>query len=182
MKIIINEKNAIVDSTWQEFIKVRAVIKNNKDEYAITQEAGKIIFPGGKCEPNEKPTTAIKRELQEELGIDFKDNELKQILEIETFYEDYYDFRTDSIVPRHTKTIYFLINTEKQINIKKQHLTQDEIRQQFKIFFVDKNTLINLLQTDHSSVHNGQYFDQENQIILNEIIITEILFDNRHLY
>lgn len=170
MKIVINEQNSIINEKWQEFTKVRAVIINEQNEYAITHEAGKIIFPGGKAEKNEDLLVAIKRELKEELGVNFDDTELKQILEIETFYENYYDFRSNTNIPRHTITVYFLVKTNKKINANNQQLTQDEINQKFKIFFTNKDNLIKLLSEDHSSAHNGKYFDQENQIILEEII------------
>lgn len=170
MKIIINSANSTINSDWQEFKKVRAIIKNNKNEYVITKESGKIIFPGGQKENDEDDITAIKRELLEEFGVNFSDKELQQVLEIETFYEEYYDFRIDKQVPRHTTTTYFYIKTDKEINFNNQSLTQNEINQDFKIFFVSKQELINKLLEDHSDAYNGTYFDQENKIILEEII------------
>ena len=75
MNIVINPKNLTVSDEWQIFYKVRAVIKNKNGEYAISTESGKCIFPGGKCENGESPILAIKRELFEELGIEFLDEQ-----------------------------------------------------------------------------------------------------------
>src|SRR5512140_2019618 len=55
---------------------VAAVIFNDRDEFLLAQRpAGKVYagyweFPGGKVENGETSTAALKRELDEELGID----------------------------------------------------------------------------------------------------------------
>lgn len=168
MHIIINKQSP--NTNYQEYQKVRAIIENQTGEIAISHEAGKIIFPGGKCETNENPKQAIKRELKEELGINFENINLSEELIIETFYNDYYDFRTKTIIPRHTITTYFYGKTNQSINLNNQSLTKDEISQKFKIFFTDKQTLIKLLTESHEEAFNGKYFDEENKIILEELL------------
>ncbi|MBO5804935.1 MAG: 8-oxo-dGTP diphosphatase MutT [Bacteroidales bacterium] len=56
-------------------IEVVAAIIHNGGEYFATQRGygefeGMWEFPGGKIEPGEAPESALKREIQEELGID----------------------------------------------------------------------------------------------------------------
>lgn len=170
MKIVVNPKNLSVTDEWQVFYKVRAVIKNKNGEYAISTESGKCIFPGGKCEEGENSLVAIKRELFEELGIEFLDEQLKEKFILETFYDDYYDFRISKYVPRYTKTIFFYGETKEDINFSKMNFTKNEINQKFKCFFVSKDALIKMINVDHSLVFNGKYFDLENKIVMDNII------------
>lgn len=56
-------------------IEVVAAIIYKDEAYFATQRGygefeGMWEFPGGKIEPNETPESALKREIQEELGID----------------------------------------------------------------------------------------------------------------
>lgn len=170
MKIVINPKELVVDDSFQIFHKVRAVIKNDEGKYAITTESGKCIFPGGKLENDEDVFTAIKRELLEELGIEFLDSEIKKEFVLETLYDDYYDFRIKKYIPRYTVTTYFYIETNKEINLGRMNLTSDEINQEFKIFFVSKDELIKMINEDHSMAFNGKYFDLENKIVFDKIL------------
>ena len=170
MKIVINPKELVVDDSFQVFHKVRAVIKNDEGKYAITTESGKCIFPGGKLENNEDVFTAIKRELLEELGIEFLDSEIKREFVLETLYDDYYDFRIKKYIPRYTVTTYFYIETSKEINLTRMNLTSDEINQEFKIFFASKDELFKMINEDHSMAFNGKYFDLENKIVFDKIL------------
>lgn len=170
MKIVINPNNLFVDDTWQVFYKVRAVIKNKDGKYAISTESDKCIFPGGKCENDETTLSAIKRELFEELGIEFLDFQLEEKFVLEALYDDYYDFRVKKYIPRCTITTYYYGETDNNIDDSKMNLTANEISQNFNISFVSKDELIRMINVDHSNAFNGKCFDEENKIVLENII------------
>lgn len=170
MKILLNKKNLVPDETWQLFRKVRAVIENEEGMFVISSEAGKYIFPGGKCNDDEDNLTAIKREIEEETGIVFSVQDFEEVLELETFYDDAIDYKTNLVRPRHTITTYYYVKTNQKINVKNMNLTEGEIKEKFKIFFVDKETLFNLLEEKHKDAMNWHIFYEENQIVVNKIL------------
>ena len=166
MRVIKNPKNLIPNNEWLEMRKVRVVVINDLGYYAISIEGGKCIFPGGKCEPGEDNITAIKRELKEEMGIDFETLEINILFELETFYDDMMDYRSGSIKPRHTITTYYYIKTHKNINVQKMHLTEDEKNLNFNIAFVPKEKLLEMIMQSHAEFQNGKFFDEENKTVM----------------
>lgn len=170
MRVILNPKSLIPDRNWQFYRKVRAVIENETGEVVITERAGKYIFPGGKCDENEKELDAIKREIKEETGINFKTSDFNKILELETIYDNFFDHRTGLVKPRHTITTYYYVKTNDNINQKNMYLSEDEIKDDFKCSFVEKKALIKMLMMDHSKLQNGKFFDEENKVIIETIL------------
>lgn len=170
MKIIINKKNLIPDDSWQKMRKVRAVIENEEGCFAISHEAGKYIFPGGTCDNDEDNIDAIQREILEETGIDIPKENFKQILELETLYDDAIDFRTKMIRARHTITTYYYVKTNKKINKDNMSLTEGEIKENFKIAFVERKTLLKMLLEEHKEAMNWHLFYDENQVIAENIL------------
>jgi mutator protein MutT len=56
-------------------VVVAAVIENNHDFFVTRRQPGVHLaglweFPGGKIDPDESHTSALKREIREELGVD----------------------------------------------------------------------------------------------------------------
>ena len=98
-KIILNDKNLVPDSNYLNFRKVRAIIENEEGEITICKEGGVYIFPGGKCDDDEKEESAIIREIKEETGITITDEVLEKVLVIESFYDDFWDYRSKSLKP-----------------------------------------------------------------------------------
>ena len=170
MKITINPEQLTVDDTWQIFRKVRAIIENEKGFIAISMEGGKVIFPGGKCDQNESETDAIIRETTEETGIDFSNSKFTKLFELETIYGNYYDYRTDSKKPRYTKTTYYYVKTSYNIDESNMNLTEGELKENFKIKFVSRKKLEEMIFKDHSNMENGKYFDEENIIVFNKVL------------
>lgn len=143
-RVVLNDKKLVPNSNWLNFRKVRAIIENKNGEIIVSNEGGICIFPGGKCDGEEYEELAIKREIEEETGIKLTNDFMEKILEIEAFYDDFYDFRSDSIKPRHMLTTYFYVKTEKKIDTNKLKLTTDEKRLGFNIFTTGKNNLYKL--------------------------------------
>ena len=179
MKIIVNPDNLVHTEMIQTFYKVRVILENDEEQIAISNEGGKYIFPGGKCEKGETALEAITREVQEETGILLNKSSFHKILEIETLYKDFYDYRTKSFKPRFTNTIYYYAKCSEAINVDNMRLTVGEIKENFKIAFVSKEQLKTLLSEDHSSAVNGKYFDEENKIILNNCSIFNCKTDTK---
>lgn len=170
MKILINPKNLIPDDSWQYFKKVRAVIENENGCIVISSESGKYIFPGGKCEENENNLDAIQREIREETGMKISESDFNEVLEIEAFYDDAVDYRTNMVRPRHTLTTYYYVKTNQEINVDNMNLTAGEIEENFNILFVDKEKLFEMLEEKHRDALNWHIFYEENQIVVNNIL------------
>jgi len=154
MKILLNPKNLQPDDSWQKFRKVSAVIENEEGHIAITNEAGKYIFPGGKCNKDEDDLSAIQREVREETGMILSAGDFRKVLELETMYDDAIDHRTNTVRPRHTITTYNYVKTAQTINDNNMSLTENEIKVIFKITFVDRETLFKLLSEEYKEAMN----------------------------
>lgn len=170
MKILVNPQNLVPNESWQNFRKVRAVIENEEGCFAISSEAGKYIFPGGKCNKDEDDLTAIQREIKEETGMIIETSEFHKVLELETLYDDAIDYKTGLVRPRHTITIFYYVKTDQKINKDNMNLTEGEIKENFKISFVDRETLFKMLLEEHKEAMNWKLFYEENQIVVNNII------------
>lgn len=81
-------------------VSVQAIIYNNKNEILLLRrqntgyEDGKLSLPGGHLEKNERVVDALIRELEEEIGITFKESELElfKVLNREVNDRNYLDF------------------------------------------------------------------------------------------
>ena len=170
MKITINPDNLICDENCQVFHKVRAIIENEAGEFIISNEGGKYIFPGGKREKGETNIEAIQREIKEETGIELNMEDFVEILELETLYKNFYDYRSDTLRPRYTSTIYYYAKCYDKIDASNMNLTSGEINEGFRIAFVNTERLLQMLAEDHSLARNGIFFDEENQIVVDNIL------------
>ncbi len=116
------------------------------------------------------------REVKEETGICLKEDSFVQVLELDTFYKDFYDYRSNCFLPRFTNTIYYYVSCSEKINFDKMELTEGEQKENFTIVYVKKKQLIDLL-SNHDSLTtqavNGKFFDEENKIVVENILLNE---------
>jgi 8-oxo-dGTP pyrophosphatase MutT (NUDIX family) len=167
---IINHKNLTPEKNWKYFRKVRAVIEDSNGNIAISTEGGKYIFPGGKCEQDEPEDKAISREIFEETGIKIDSSSFIREFQLYVIYDNFYNYRTGQHEPRHMLTTFYYAKTNETINEELMQLTEGELKEGFKISFVDKNSLIKMLNEDHSNMENGIFFDEENKMVINKIL------------
>ena len=112
----------------------------------------------------------VKRKMNKENKvIDYKSFYLREF-QLYVIYDNFYNYRTGLLEPRHMLTTFYYAKTNETINEELMQLTEGELKEGFKIAFVDKNTLIKMLNEDHSNMENGIFFDEENKMVINKIL------------
>lgn len=163
-KIIINTDN-LNDSEIDKYNnKVRAIlIKDNK--LLISRYAGITLLPGGKVDKDESLDEAITRELKEETGIIYNENELEKYLEVK-YYQKEYPTRTNGTINRLLTTTYY-IGKYKGTNLDNANRTLSELLNGFSLELVDIDKLPELMD-EKSDNPRKTFFDTE----LNAVVKT----------
>ena len=130
-------KNKVVEKN-----KVRAIIKTDEEKFLIVNYDGIYLFPGGKVEENENYISALSRELFEELGVKYEEDEFVPLINIHHEQSNYPE-RDGTITDRIINTAYF-IAPYKGIDLNEIQLTEPEKNGNFKIEFLTEDE-INLI-------------------------------------
>ena len=122
-------------------IVVRAIIKDRKSKVLLVKRArnpdnGKWALPGGKVEFGEEYSEAIKREVREELGLDF--------------IPGLYFIKTDSksVQGVHCLVIYIMGGYQGEIKVRKEEISKckffsmDDINNSLNVGFDHKEILL----------------------------------------
>lgn len=159
MNIIINDDNLKISDIEETNIKVRAILINTNNKLLIANYGGIYLLPGGKVDDNENLAEALTRELKEETGIIYNENELKYLCTI-NYYQKNYLKRDNTVKNRLVKTHYYIGNL-KNIPQKKQELTDKEIKGNFKLEYIPLNKLKNIIINNEINNPRNIYFQKE---------------------
>lgn len=166
-KIILNPNNLTSSEIEVVKSKIRALIINSESEVIITEYNFAYMFPGGKRELNENEVDTLKRELKEELGISFDINEIKPFVKLYHYNKDYVTTENEHY-NRLTITDYYLIKTDKKLNLDKGSLSDREKEFGFKAYFSKIDEIYSKLNGLKSENPRAKFFSEEINIILNE--------------
>ena len=156
MKTIINNPNKLNKNDIElKTNKVRAIIIDNSNNIIITKYADMYMLPGGKIDNGEKSKDALIRELNEELGIKFDNEEITPFITFENYLKDYPIVNSNKKINKLNKTTYYIIRTDKKINNNKIKLTERENQNNFSVTNINLDEVINLvLKYESKNIRN----------------------------
>lgn len=143
----------------EEKEKVRLLITNSNEEILVGNYSGTYLLPGGKVEKDEDILSALKREIKEEVGINLTDD--IELLTSITYYQKDYPKMDDSYCNRKITTHYFTVNLDIDLNNIVTTLTDREKNGNFKLEWIDENSIKDLINNSKSNNPRKKYFNKE---------------------
>ena len=164
MELIINEDNLQINEIQEFCIKARAILIDENNKILIANYANVILLPGGKVNEKELISHAIIREIKEELGQDYNNDELEYFLTL-NYYQKNYPKKEGIFQNRLVKTYYFL-GRYKKVTKELQKLTEKEKKGNFKLELVSLEEIENIILNNKNNNPRNIYFQKELMMII----------------
>ena len=164
MEITINEDNLQINEIHEFSSKARAILVDGNGKILIANYGNVILLPGGKVDDGETISTAITRELSEELGQIYNNDDLDFFVTL-NYYQKEYPKRDGTFQNRLVQTHYF-IGSYKNIQTSSQRLTEKEQKGDFRLELVALDDLQNIVLSNNNDNPRNIYFQKELLTIL----------------
>lgn len=167
MKTIIYNMDNLSDSDITELSIRTKVLLINNDNILLGNENNVLQFPGGHLEENESLEECLTREIKEETGIDIDINNIsKPFMEIDYFNKDWPEVGKN----RKSEIYYYIVKTDKEVDINNLNLTEHEKENNFKIDIVPIKDAIKYIEDNIKNNTMNEVIAPDMIIALNEYL------------
>lgn len=168
MNLVINENNLNIEDINEFSSKVRCILLSENNEVLVCNYGGTYLLPGGKIDGNESQIDALIRELHEETGIIYDNDELSFLFEL-NYYQKNYPKRDSSIVLNRLVTTYYYFAKYKEANLEKQILSDKEVKSNFRLELINFDNLESVILNNQNSNPRNIYFQKELLTIIKKV-------------
>lgn len=164
-KVFYNDDNLKKEEIDETVTRVKGLIINDKDEIILVYSNKSYQFPGGHLEKGEEILDCLYREVREETGIVFDTEETKLIKKATYYTKNYRNTNKN----RENIIYYYLIRSNKKINLNNIDLDEWEKTDEFKVNFISLNKVKDLLMGDLKNADINRLIYKEILDILEEL-------------
>lgn len=159
MVLEINDDKLKCSDLQEVSTKVRAILIDEHSQILIANYHNVILLPGGKVDEGESLLGAMTRELSEEIGQDYSEEELQFLVTLNYFQKNYP--RGNGIFKNRLVQTHYFVGKYKDINWGMQKLTEKEQKGNFHLELVPLDSLENVILNNKSTNPRNQYFQKE---------------------
>ena len=141
-QVIHNEDNLTLNDANKVTRRAKLIVENNNNEILICHMGVKYFLIGGHIDNDESDEECLVREVAEESGVTLDFSNILPIASSNYINKDYP--KNGDIT--YTNTNYYAIKYDLVPNIEMQNLTEEEIKENFKLMYIPKNEVINFLE------------------------------------
>lgn len=164
MEIVINEGNLVKDEIDEISSKVRALLVDDDNNVLVANYSGVLLLPGGKLDDDEDVFDGIVRELSEEVGYRYKIDELKYLMTL-NYYQNNYPKVNGTFKNRLVVTHYF-VGEYNGIIEENCMLTDREKDNGFELRLISFEQVEKELENADSSNPRNVYFQKELSTVI----------------
>lgn len=148
----------------EKIIRTKALIVNSNNEILLGYSYKTYQFPGGHIEGNENIVDCIFREVREETGIVLTDKDIAPFMMIKKYMKNY----RDTGINRENDIYYFIINTDKKIDISNTNYDLRESLGNYELIRVSLDEVEALLEESIEDNPVNKYIVEEMLEVISE--------------
>lgn len=161
MKEIIYNHDNLKESDITEIVIRMKVLLINGEDILLGNASNVYQFPGGHLEDGETFEECLKREVREETGIEIEDNEIEMpFMKVSYLNKDWPEIGKN----RKAEIYYYVIKTNKEVDLTNVNYTEHEKETNFKI---EKVPLKDAIEVIRNNIPNNE----KNKVIAPDMIM-----------